>query len=111
MAAAQGMTDISGYDRELLKDPTIGGNATVATSASRPWAYQYCTMFGFFQTPNPIYPLRSFDLELAYWPEFCKALFDPDLPPTTDGWTNAYFGGLDITGSNIYFFTACEDPW
>ena len=111
MAAANGMTDISGYDREHLKSPIIDGNETVPTSASRPWAYQYCTMFGFFQTPNPAYPLRSFDLELPYWPEFCKALFDPDLPPTTDGWTNSYFGGLDIPGSNIFFFTASEDPW
>lgn len=25
--------------------------------------------------------------------------------------SNEYFGGLDITGSNIFFLTASEDPW
>ena len=95
-----------GYDREVIKLTTVNNS-----TASRQWAYQFCTMFGFFQTPNKIYPLRSFDLELPYWHDFCKYIFDPALPATKDGWTNQYFGGLNIEGDNIFFFTASEDPW
>lgn len=36
----------SDYDRNFIK------NTTISDSAARSWTYQYCTEFGWFQTPS-----------------------------------------------------------
>ena len=41
----------------------------------------------------------------------CQRVFDVTIPPPAIEFTNNYFGGLNITGSNIFFMNAIEDPW
>ena len=77
----------------------------------RQWTWQYCTEFGWFQSPNPVYPMRSQALKADFWLDYCQRIFSKDILPPAVNATNNLFGGLDITGSNIVFATASEDPW
>jgi hypothetical protein len=77
----------------------------------RQWTWQYCTEFGWFQEPNPVYSTRSEALSHTYWIEMCQRAFGTQIPLPAINKTNDYFGGLEITGDNIVFMTASEDPW
>ena len=58
------------YDTRIIADTTID------TSASgRPWTFQYCTEYGFFQTPSQEHTMRSSLLDLPYWPAMCSRSF------------------------------------
>lgn len=104
---AQGMgASYYQYDAVNLQKTTIDVDSNL-----RQWTYQYCTEFGFFQTPNPKYPMRSQRLDEHYWLDYCQRIFGRDLPPPHVDATNARYGGLNITGENIYFANAIEDPW
>lgn len=66
----------SGYDAVSLQNETIDVNSNL-----RQWTYQFCTEFGFFQTPmNHVDGMRSQVLRLSYWPDYCARIFGPDLP-------------------------------
>mmetsp|Transcript_42440 Transcript_42440/g.30620 ORF Transcript_42440/g.30620 Transcript_42440/m.30620 type:complete len:143 (+) Transcript_42440:1007-1435(+) len=71
----------------------------------------YCNEFGFFQTPNQVYSLRSAAISVPWWPEYCKNIYGKFLPKLHVNETNGYYGGFDITGDNIFYGVASEDPW
>ena len=55
--AIKGQADLAGvapsdYCRHAIK------NTTVTLSAARPWTYQYCTEFGFYQVPSKKHAMR-----------------------------------------------------
>lgn len=77
----------------------------------RQWTYQYCTEFGWFQEPNTLFPTRSQSLNADFWIDYCQRIYSPSIAPPAIAFSNSYFGGLEITGKNIYFLTASEDPW
>ena len=104
LAVAEGQT-FAGYDTVALSSPVIDIN-----SSSRQWTYQFCNEFGFFPTPNVEEPMRSTDLTLPYWKDYCKRVFGREMLTKTDQ-TNKHYGGLDITGDNIFFLNGSEDPW
>lgn len=79
--------------------------------SSRQWTYMYCNEFAFFQTPNNVFPLRSEAIAVPWWPEYCKGIYGQKLPALHVEETNKFYGGLDITGDNIFFGVAIEDPW
>lgn len=81
-------------------------------SSARPWYYQMCYEFGFFQTPNSKVAMRPYILRYDNWIDYCKRIYKDDsyTGPDIDG-TNAYFGGLDMVADNILFTNAVEDPW
>lgn len=81
------------------------------SKAYRQWTYEYCTQFGFFQTPNHLYPMRSIALDMDFWYDYCKAIFGDLLPEPAVDEINRFYGGLDIKGENIYFINGSEDPW
>lgn len=62
--------------------------------------------------PNLINRTRSALLTDKYFNDLCYAMFDEKIAygPNVKG-NNDWFGGLDITGENIIFFTARDDPW
>ena len=93
------------YDSNYLSNTAIDIN-----DSSRQWTYQYCSEFGFFQTPNDEHPMRSTALDMSYWPDYCQRVFGADIPTKTDA-TNKHYGALDITGDNIFFLNGSEDPW
>jgi hypothetical protein len=56
-------------------------------------------------------PMRSALLDTAYWLQWCKDIFGQDIaPPAVDYYNNLY-GSVNITGNNIVFVNAIEDPW
>ncbi|CAI2368494.1 unnamed protein product [Moneuplotes crassus] len=93
------------YDRNKLKDPTI-----VVSSSGRAWTYQYCTEFGFFQTPYPDIHTRSDTIQRKYWDDRCIAVFGKDAIAQARE-TNIHFGALSLRSSNIFFTNGGEDPW
>ena len=55
--------------------------------------------------------MRSKDLDLAYWNNYCKKIFGDDIgQPATDE-VNKLYGGLDMTANNLLFLNSQEDPW
>jgi hypothetical protein len=55
--------------------------------------------------------MRSSQIALPFWPDYCKRIFGEELPKNHTNETNKYYKGLDIEGSNIVFVNASEDPW
>ncbi|KAL9952175.1 hypothetical protein ACROYT_G039390 [Oculina patagonica] len=93
---------------ELFKDTTVA-------TYYRPWTYQKCTQFGYFQTCeqntscvySAILPDLYYDLALC---------FDVFNIPAEEvyrrvAFTNAYYGGDRPKGSRIVFVNGSIDPW
>ena len=80
--------------------------------SSRQWTYQFCTTFGWFQTPNPPHILRWKMMNTQYWLNYCKKAFGVDLVPDWKH-NNELFGGVDIARvtSNTLFVQGGDDPW
>lgn len=98
------------YDTILMQDTTIDTHAS-----GRPWTYQYCTEYGFFQIPSykTDHIMRSEYLELEYWPAMCERVFPglsmEGLPKTH--MATYQMSGFDGQGQNTYFTNGVEDPW
>ncbi len=91
----------------------IRGNTTInATIASRQWAYQFCTTYGWLQTPSRVSPLRWKGMDVAFWLEYCRHVFGRPLVPATDHCA-AMYGGDTVArlGSRIFFTQGKDDPW
>ena len=105
--AERGGVRIQDYDSTYLRNTTVDFSKNM-----RQWTWQYCTEFGYFQEPNEVYQTRSSALSIDYWLDFCHRVFDYSLlPPQSDFYNTYLYKGLNITGENIFFFTASEDPW
>lgn len=104
-ASMKGVT-IDEYDAKSLTNTTYDASKNI-----RQWTYQYCTEFGFFQEPNPFYTTRSNSLDHEFWIDYCQRIFSVNISAPAIAFTNTYFGGMEITGSRIFFATASEDPW
>ena len=53
----------------------------------------------------------SMELEMPFWSYYCKAIFGDDIGEPAVRRVNKLYGGLDITGDNIFFLNGSEDPW
>lgn len=73
---AESGTHPADYDREIVSSIVIDPN-----SSGRPWSYQYCTEYGWFQTMSTEHPMRSPMVDEAYFSKYCSDIF----------------GGLDMT--------------
>ena len=103
--ATDGGVKYDGYDAKALSNTKIDTNSNL-----RQWSWQYCTEFGFFQTPNIEQPLRSQAINMDFWPDYCNRIFGTKIETRTKE-TNEYYGGLDIKGDNIFFLNGSEDSW
>ena len=59
-------------------DTRVTADTKIDTSASgRPWTFQYCSEYGFFQTPSTdkSHIMRSHMLQHDYWTEMCARSF------------------------------------
>ena len=96
------------YDANIIKSNVID-----PFSAARPWTYQYCTEYGWFQTPSQLHPMRSEMLQLSYWPEMCMRCFPgldmTNLPRALQSTIDQ--GGFDIQSTNTFVTNGAEDPW
>ena len=88
-------------------------NTTISfTKFERQWTYQFCSSFGWLQTPSFPRHIRWEGMNLRYWKEYCEAVFDREWMPDTEH-INELFGGEEIAkhGSNIFFTQGEEDGW
>lgn len=75
---------------------------SLTQSAARPWYYQYCTEYGFFQTFSDKHPMRSFKMNLDFFREFCSDAFGPGTWAKVQR-KNMQYGGLYEKSTNIIF--------
>jgi hypothetical protein len=93
------------YSSYHLKDPSYyNGDGQV----SRAWNYQVCSEFGWFQTFSPNHPMRSKKVNLDFFRKFCQSTYE--IRPTV-ALSNAEFGALQQTSTNLFMVNADEDPW
>ena len=84
-------------------------NTTIIDSPGRPWTYQYCTEFGWYQVPSKEHPMRSIKLlNYDYWINYCQAIFGVDLLIDR---TIAEFSFDHIAATNTVFTNGIDDPW
>jgi len=77
---------------------------------NRSWVWQTCVEFGFY---NPSYGTIFFPnhINLEHQVKWCEEIYGiKGMTPNTN-WTNSYYGGYDIQGSNIMFSNGEFDPW
>ena len=110
MAAIVYLADDSGLSYDQYDWKSLSNTEIDIDSSLRQWTFQYCNEFGFFQTPNDEQPMRDSALEYSFWPKYCELIFSTPMDAKTDK-TNEHYGGLDITGDNIFFLNGSEDPW
>jgi hypothetical protein len=99
-------TTLNQYDRIALSNIKMNYYDNM-----RQWTWQYCTEFGWFQMANKEHPLRSSLINETYWVPYCQSIFGDTIgEPAVQYYIDRY-GGLNITGKNIVFANAIEDPW
>lgn len=96
--------DVMAYLSASSKDPT---------NAARPWTFQTCNEFGYYQTTDSQHqPFTAWkELNLNFSREICAAAFDGwSVDPNTQ-WINQEYGSVNIAGTNIVFPSGTIDPW
>ncbi|KAJ1444099.1 peptidase S28 [Ochromonadaceae sp. CCMP2298] len=109
-AAGQQCEDASWADTvTYLSDPTKDGG-----NNGRPWTYQTCNEFGYYQTTDSSeQPFASWLWlsGLSFSRAICSAAFDGWTADPAVTWTNQEYGALGIAGTNILFPSGSIDPW
>lgn len=80
----------------------------------RQWTYQYCSQFGWLQTPatDSQYAMRSQMVNLTFFQNFCENVFGAPIWPNTNfNLINMEFGGLNLQATNLVMTNGAEDPW
>jgi pimeloyl-ACP methyl ester carboxylesterase len=87
--------------------------ALKTTGAGRSWTYQTCNEFGYFQTTDsPNQPFHSWKwLGLDFYKNMCEAAFDGWKADPQVVFTNEYYGGTHISGTNTLLPHGSIDPW
>ena len=95
------------YDTRVIAETTVDVN-----SAARPWTFQYCSEYGWFQIPSEEHVMRSTMLASDYWYAMCARSFGEGMPqsPAAEQ-TTIDQGGWDIGVTNVFFANGVEDPW
>lgn len=83
---------------------------TTLNNADRTWWYQKCTEFAYFQPSFDNSSIFFNDITLDFIKNMCQIAFGVNLSPHVD-FSNAYYGGLDIHGSEIFVTNGLKDPW
>mmetsp|Transcript_12866 Transcript_12866/g.21762 ORF Transcript_12866/g.21762 Transcript_12866/m.21762 type:complete len:205 (-) Transcript_12866:111-725(-) len=93
----------SDYCRHNIK------NVSLSNVAARSWTYQYCSEFGWFQTPSQEHPMRPASLlNITYWNDYCHDIFGVNLKINR---TLGEFSFHHTAGSQTIFTNGGEDPW
>uniref|UniRef100_A0A7S3HC00 Uncharacterized protein n=1 Tax=Spumella elongata TaxID=89044 RepID=A0A7S3HC00_9STRA len=84
-----------------------------STNAGRPWTYQTCNEFGYYQTADSqTQPFRSWKwLDLQFSRDICYAAFNGWTSDPQVEWINQNYGDIHIAGTNIAFPSGTIDPW
>lgn len=85
--------------------------ATGPGGANRSWWFQKCTEFGYFKGAYNNTSIFFPTLDVEHIVGYCGRIFGiPGMKPAID-YTNDYYGGYDLKGSNILFTNGMRDPW
>ncbi|XP_072547459.1 putative serine protease K12H4.7 [Salminus brasiliensis] len=87
------------------------GWSGAGASGARPWVYQTCTEFGFYQsTDSPHQPFGGFPI--SFFLQQCRDIFNMNAS-VADAvqQTNEQYGGYDIRSTRIVFPNGSIDPW
>jgi len=79
-------------------------------SSDRQWWYQTCSELAYFQNAPKHGSIRSSYVNMTYHKNHCYAVFGEGIWPDVDA-TNAYYGGANISATNIFFANGSQDPW
>ncbi len=80
----------------------------------RQWTYQTCTEFAYFQTTNSDHThIFSRLIPLDYYMDICQQVFQLTSDEVRSGvnTTNNFYGGKNVTGTNIIFPNGSIDQW
>jgi len=79
----------------------------------RPWTYQTCSEFGYYQTTtSKNQPFHSWvELSVEFSRQICNASFSGWKADPETAWTNQVYGDVHIGGTNIVFPSGTIDPW
>lgn len=81
----------------------------------RLWTYQTCTEFGFFQSSD--YPSQPFgnyfpsDFFVQQCVDIFGSKFNKHFIERSIDFTNSFYGGFNLTLSNVLFPNGLIDPW
>jgi serine protease 16 len=83
------------------------------TNAGRPWTYQTCNEFGYFQTADSEnQPFHAFTpLNMQFYRDLCFEAFNGWTSDPQVDWMNQVYGDISIAGTNIIFPAGTIDPW
>lgn len=91
----------------------LSNTTNSADNTARPWTFQTCNEFGYYQTTDsekqPFYSWKPLGLQFYY--DLCFEAFDGWSQPPQIAWMNTVYGALDIAGNNIVFSSGSIDPW
>ena len=63
------------YDTRVIAETTVD-----PMSSARPWTFQYCSEYGWFQIPSEKNVMRSEMLVESYWTAMCARSFGEGMP-------------------------------
>jgi len=108
----------NGYSCEAASWATttayLASTAKDSTNAGRPWTYQTCNEFGYFQTADSEnQPFHSWNatLGLDFYKSLCTAAFDGWTSDPQTAWVNQQYGDVHIDVTNVMFSSGTIDPW
>ena len=92
----------------ILSDPAQNAN-----NNGRPWTYQTCNEFGYFQTTDDAtQPFHSWTLlDLDFYRRLCAQAFSGWSSDPQVAWMNQVYGDVRIAGTDILFPSGTIDPW
>jgi hypothetical protein len=100
------------YDHfiDYLKNSSLNPNNNM-----RPWTYQTCNEFGYFQTAlspkTPWHSMASY-LDTNFYLEVCQVVFGGQANEPDIKGTNRHYGSNDkIEATNVLFPNGSLDPW
>ncbi len=82
--------------------------------SGRQWTYQTCTEFGYYQTTDSKQTsLFSDQITLDFYTDQCSQVFGIGASKVSGAvnQTNKFYGGKNVTGTNIVFPNGSIDPW
>mmetsp|Transcript_10790 Transcript_10790/g.16409 ORF Transcript_10790/g.16409 Transcript_10790/m.16409 type:complete len:496 (-) Transcript_10790:218-1705(-) len=96
--------DTIAYLSAIQKDPDNNG---------RPWTYQTCNEFGYYQTTDSKnQPFHSWtELNMDFYRDMCYESFDGWKSDPQTEWMNEVYGDIHIDGTDIIFPAGTIDPW
>lgn len=80
-----------------------------AAQGGRQWTYQTCVEFGYFQSSDSVRQPFGSMFPLSFSLQQCVDIYNISGPDVN--WTNTFYGGLNVSGSNIVFPNGDIDPW